>query len=102
MDLLDKTGIEPDGRIRNLGLSTGQRKRLALVISALDQRPIHIFDEWAADQDPSFRKFFYEVLLQRMKREGKTILAATHDDHYFHTADRIVRLEYGKLVASHA
>ena len=101
MELADKTSIV-DGRVTNMNLSTGQRKRLALVLSALDDRPIHIFDEWAADQDPVFRKYFYEVLLRQMAREGQTILAATHDDHYFHVADKVYAMEYGKMVAYQA
>lgn len=96
MELADKTGIV-DGRVTNMNLSTGQRKRLALVLSTLDDRPIHLFDEWAADQDPVFRKFFYEVLLRQMASEGKTILAVTHDDHYFSAADKVYAMEYGKL-----
>ncbi|HOY54910.1 MAG TPA: cyclic peptide export ABC transporter [Opitutaceae bacterium] len=97
MELADKTGIE-NGRVTNLDLSTGQRKRLSLIMSTLDDRPIHLFDEWAADQDPLFRKFFYEVLLRQMVAEGKTILAVTHDDHYFHVADKVYMMEYGRLM----
>ena len=97
MELADKTGIE-NGRVTNLELSTGQRKRLALIMSSLDERPIHLFDEWAADQDPVFRKFFYEVLLRQMVAEGKTVIAATHDDHYFHVADKVYAMEYGRIV----
>ncbi len=96
---MELTGITSivDRRVTNLNLSTGQRKRLALVLSTLDERPIHLFDEWAADQDPVFRKFFYEVLLRQMVAEGKTILAVTHDDHYFHVADKVYLMEYGEL-----
>lgn len=78
-------------------LSTGQRKRLALIVAVLEDRPIYVFDEWAADQDPDFRKYFYEELLPAFKRQGKTILAVTHDDRYFHTADRVLKMEYGQL-----
>jgi len=81
-----------------LDLSTGQRKRLALIVSMLDQKPIYLFDELAADQDPDFRKFLYEVLLPRLKAEGGTVIAATHDDRYFHVADTVVKMEYGKVV----
>jgi cyclic peptide transporter len=78
-------------------LSMGQRKRLALLISYLEERPIYLFDEWAADQDPEFRKFFYEELLQDMKKEGKCVIAITHDEHYFTVADRIIKLDMGKI-----
>ena len=87
------------GVISTTSLSLGQRKRMALVSAYLEDRPIYLFDEWAADQDPVFRKKFYEDLLPELKRLGKTIIAITHDDHYFHVADRRLKMEYGRLVA---
>jgi len=81
----------------DINLSTGQRKRLALLVALLEDRPIFIFDEWAADQDPQFRKHFYENIMPGLSARGKTILAVTHDDHYFHFADRVLKLDYGKI-----
>ncbi len=78
-------------------LSAGQRKRLALVQAWLEHRPIVVTDEWAADQDPEFRRVFYEELLPEMKRHGKTLIVISHDDRYFHIADRIVRMKDGQL-----
>jgi len=86
-----------NSRFSNLELSSGQRKRLALVVSLLEDRPILVFDELAADQDPAFRRFLYEELLPALKKEKRTVIAATHDDRYFHVADKVVRLEYGKV-----
>jgi len=96
MQIEDKTAFE-DGRFTTLELSSGQRKRLALVVALLEDRPILVLDEWAADQDPPFRKFFYEQILADLKRQGKTVIAVTHDDRYFAVADRIVKMEYGQL-----
>lgn len=86
-----------DGKFSTINLSTGQRKRLALVSSYLEDRPIYLFDEWAADQDPVFKRVFYTELLPELKSRGKTVLIITHDDHYFDYADRIVKLEDGKI-----
>ena len=86
-----------NNRFSNLELSSGQRKRLALVVSLLEDRPVLVFDELAADQDPAFRRFLYEELLPALKAEGRTVIAATHDDRYFHVADKVVKLEYGKV-----
>lgn len=97
MQLTDKTEYQ-EGRFTEQDLSTGQKKRLAFVAALLEEKPIYILDELAADQDPQFRKYFYEELLQNLKAQGKTIIAVTHDDHYFHTADRILKMEYGQLV----
>jgi putative ATP-binding cassette transporter len=87
-----------DGVLSTTELSQGQRKRLALLTAFLDDRPIYIFDEWAADQDPLFKEFFYLHLLPELKARGKMILVITHDDRYFGVADRIVKLDQGKIV----
>jgi putative ATP-binding cassette transporter len=97
---IDQKTTWADGRFQNTDLSTGQRKRLALIISLLEEKSIYIFDEWAADQDPAFRQFFYESLLPEMKRLGKTIVAATHDDRYFHVGDRTLKMEVGQFVSA--
>lgn len=78
--------------------SKGQGKRMAMIFSLLERKPIIVLDEWAADQDPHFRKYFYEVLIPRLKEQGKTIIAVTHDDAYFQYADRIVKFDYGHIV----
>ena len=87
-----------DGKLTTLRLSQGQRKRLALLACYLEDRPIYLFDEWAADQDPYFREVFYQQLLPELMSRGKTLIVITHDDRYFHLADRIVKLEYGQVV----
>jgi cyclic peptide transporter len=92
----DKVDIE-DNAFTTIDLSGGQRKRLALLQCYLEDSPIYLFDEVAADQDPEFRKFFYRDLLQRMKKEGKIVIAITHDDHYFDVADKIIKLDLGKI-----
>lgn len=101
MQIQSKTSFE-HGRFTTLDLSAGQRKRLALLVALLEDRPVLILDEWAADQDPQFRKFFYETLLVRWKSEGKTIIAATHDDRYFAVADRVLKMEYGQFLPTTA
>lgn len=91
-----------DGKFSTLDLSTGQRKRLALVSSYLEDRPIYVFDEWAADQDPVFKRVFYTQLLPELKARGKLVIVITHDDAYFRCADRILKLEEGRLTCEGA
>jgi putative ATP-binding cassette transporter len=92
-----KTALEQD-RFTATRLSAGQRKRLAYAISRLRDRQIYIFDEFAADQDPQFRAYFYTELLPGLKRQGKTVIAVTHDERWFGAGDRLVKLEYGRIV----
>lgn len=90
-----------DGQLSSTALSQGQRKRLALLTAYLDDRPIYLFDEWAADQDPSFRALFYEEILPGLRDRGKLVIAISHDDRYFNLADRIIKLDYGKIEYDH-
>jgi putative pyoverdin transport system ATP-binding/permease protein len=98
LEIEDKTKVQ-DGEFTTLDLSGGQRKRLALLVAMLEDRPVIVLDEWAADQDPVFRRKFYEVILPELKRQGKTIIAITHDDRYFEGADRQLKLEDGQIAA---
>ncbi len=86
-----------NNRLSTTSLSQGQRKRLALLAAYLENRPIYLFDEWASDQDPVFREIFYKQILSNLKQRGKTVLVISHDDNYFPVADRIIKLDYGKI-----
>lgn len=96
LDLAHKVKIR-EGVFSTLDLSQGQRKRLALLNAYLEDRPIYLFDEWAADQDPVFKEIFYRQLLPELKARGKTAVVISHDERYYFAADRIIRLEEGKL-----
>jgi putative ATP-binding cassette transporter len=85
------------GVLSTIELSRGQRKRLALLTAYLEDRPVYVFDEWAADQDTEFKQLFYHQLLTELKQRGKALIVVTHDDHYFHCADRIIHLEDGRI-----
>src|SRR5262249_7237581 len=87
-----------DGVLSTTDLSRGQRKRLALLTAYLEDRPLYVFDEWAADQDPQFKEIFYYHLLPELKARGKAVVVIGHDDRYFPVADRIPRIQDCKLV----
>jgi putative pyoverdin transport system ATP-binding/permease protein len=95
---LDKKVKIDRGKFSTIELSQGQRKRLALLTAYLEDRPIYLFDEWAAEQDPYFREIFYQQLLPELKQRGKTVIVITHDDRYFYLADRLIKLDYGRIV----
>ncbi|MCL9807009.1 cyclic peptide export ABC transporter [Flavobacterium amniphilum] len=95
---LDKVILDDKEDSARRPFSKGQSKRMSLIFALLEEKPILVLDEWAADQDPHFRKYFYENLLPKLKQEGKTIVAVTHDDAYFKYADRILKFDYGQIV----
>ncbi len=99
LEIAHKVSIK-DGIFSTTDLSTGQRKRLALINAWLEERPVLVFDEWAADQDPTFRRIFYTELLPDLKRMGKTIIVISHDDRYFAHADQLVRMEAGRVITN--
>lgn len=92
----DKVDVQT-GRLLTGELSRGQHKRLALLVAALDDRPIFVFDEWAAEQDPEFKDIFYQQILPELNRSGKTVVAITHDDRYFSVASRVLMVTDGRL-----
>jgi putative pyoverdin transport system ATP-binding/permease protein len=96
LQLEHKVKIE-NGEFSTTALSQGQRKRLALLTAYLEDRAIFVFDEWASDQDPAFKQVFYTQILLDLKQRGKAVVVVSHDDHYFHQADRILKLDYGKI-----
>jgi putative ATP-binding cassette transporter len=101
--LADKTGLT-NGEFRTLDLSGGQRRRLALIVSLLEKRPILLLDEWTAEQDPEFRRKFYDELLPDLMRAGATVVVITHDDRYLdelHLPARRIRMDEGRIVEQH-
>jgi len=98
MEIDHKTSFR-NKKFTNMDLSTGQRKRLACIICLLEDKPIYVLDEWAADQDPKFKMYFYETFLENMRAMSKTVVAVSHDDRYFDRADRVVKMEMGKIVS---
>ncbi len=113
---LDRPGLADDARtgLERLGLgervgiegiaysttdlSQGQRRRLAMLNARLEDRPVLIFDEWAANQDPHFRQAFYREILPELREAGKAVLVISHDEEYYDVADRVVRLREGRFV----
>jgi putative ATP-binding cassette transporter len=98
--LADKTGLS-EGEFRTLDLSGGQRRRLALIVSLLEKRPILLLDEWTAEQDPEFRRKFYDELLPELMKAGATVVVITHDDRYLdelNLAARRIRMDEGRIV----
>jgi putative ATP-binding cassette transporter len=87
-----------DGKLSSVAMSQGQKKRLALLMSYIENTPICLYDEWAADQDPRFREIFYTRIIPELKRQNKLVLVISHDDRYFHLADQLIKFENGQIV----
>lgn len=99
MKMQEVLHLDEERNVYDKNLSKGQQKRLALIYALLEEKEIIILDEWAAEQDPGFRKYFYEEILPKLKEQGKTIIAITHDDEYFDRATRVIKFNFGKIVS---
>lgn len=86
-----------ENKITNTELSTGQKKRIALLLSIVEGKEILLLDEWAADQDPMYRQYFYHEIIPLLQAMGKTLFIISHDDHYFDKADRLFEMRNGHL-----
>lgn len=94
---LDRKVTYREGKFSTLALSDGQRRRMALLASIIEDKELYLFDEWAADQDPAFKAVFYNEILPSLRARGKAIVAITHDDRYFDLADQLIVLDEGKI-----
>ena len=99
LDRLELTGkVHMDGnRFSTRQLSSGQRRRLALIAAVLEGRPVLVLDEWAADQDPHFRRLFYESVLPQLRAQGRMLICVTHDERWFDVADQVLQMNEGRL-----
>lgn len=97
LNMQDKLTIDEQGNVLNTELSQGQKKRLAMLLAVVEQRDFILLDEWAADQDPQFRRVFYHTIIPKLKAMGKTLIVISHDDHYFEQADRLLLMKDGTL-----
>ncbi|HVI44935.1 MAG TPA: cyclic peptide export ABC transporter [Chitinophaga sp.] len=100
-ELENKVVLE-EGRYSTTSLSAGQRKRLALIAALMEEKPLLVLDEWAADQDPYFRNKFYTEIIPMLRKSGFTIVAITHDDKYYHCADKLYKMDEGRLERENA
>ncbi len=97
LDLTEKVSVS-EGKLSTAKLSTGERRRLALLGAFVSDKPVYAFDEWAANQDPVFKRVFYRTLLPELRRRGKLVVVISHDDGFFDGADRVLHLTDGKLI----
>src|SRR5262249_46232705 len=79
-------------------LSTGQRRRIALARAFLRDAPVVVLDEPTADLDPESAEVAASAIDEL--RRGGTVLLVGHRPELAARADRIVRLEGGRIVAT--
>jgi ABC-type siderophore export system fused ATPase/permease subunit len=101
VEMLGLSGkVESAGSLPVTELSTGQKKRMALLAAIMEKRDVLLLDEVAADFDPYFREKYYKEILPALKKEGRTLFVISHDDRYYDIADRVLTMREGGIEAS--
>lgn len=78
-------------------LSGGQQQRVAIARAILAHTDIILADEPTGNLDGENAENVMDIL-KALNKEGKTIVLVTHDLKIANYADRIIRLEQGKIV----
>ena len=99
MDLLDMLNLADKAQAKVEWLSGGEAQRTAIARALINNPAIIIADEPTAHLDSRLSLEFMEIM-RRLKKEGKTILIASHDPLVYasEVIDRIVEMRDGKLV----
>ena len=78
-------------------LSTGQKQRVAIARALINTPPMVLADEPTASLDAANAGLVIDLLRQRAREDGTTILMVTHDNRIFSAADRIVTMVDGRI-----
>ena len=98
VELLEKVGLDQDQIHRRiLKLSGGQQQRVAIARALSYDPKIILADEPTGNLDGENTENVMDIL-KVLNGKGKTIVLVTHDLRIANYADRIIRLEQGKIV----
>jgi putative ABC transport system ATP-binding protein len=98
-DLLAQVGLGGRGGDRPAGLSGGEQQRVAIARALVHRPRLVVCDEptSALDHDTGHR--IMELMRDIVRAEATTLLIVTHDNRIFPFADRIARMDDGRIIA---
>ncbi len=98
--LLDYVGLRGKENTLSAALSYGDQRRLEIARALATEPKLLLLDEPAAGMNPS-EKLSLEYLVRRIRENGVTVLLIEHDVRLVMAlADRVVVLNFGKVIAS--
>jgi ABC-type lipoprotein export system ATPase subunit len=95
--LVEQLGLDGAGERLPVVLSGGEQQRLAIARALINDPLVVLADEPTGNLDPESGANVVE-LLRDVAQSGKAVLVVTHEAGVVEQADRILRLEQGKLV----
>lgn len=97
--ILKRLGIEEKGTYFPNQLSGGQQQRVAIGRSIVTSPSLILADEPTGNLDSKNSREVIDLLVGICKEMNKTLIIITHDEKIAMRADRIVRIEDGKIVS---
>jgi ABC-2 type transport system ATP-binding protein len=97
-DLLERLDVDPTRPTRSL--SSGQRRKTALVAALMTRAELLVLDEPTSGLDPLVQQVFLRLLAEA-RNEGRTVLLSSHVlSEVQRAADRVVVLRAGRVVSA--
>lgn len=98
-ELAEMTGVAHrlDRSVREL--SGGERQRGALVRALMNDPRILLADEPTGALDEENREIVFQLLLELVRKGGKTLVMATHDKEMAQRCDRVLQMRDGRIVS---
>jgi putative ABC transport system ATP-binding protein len=97
-ELLDRVGLGGRGRSLPAELSGGEQQRVAVARSLVHQPRLIVCDEPTSALDHETGLRVMELLRRVALGDGRSLVIVTHDPRIFHLADRIARMDDGRIV----
>ena len=94
---LDVVGLKDRAALPPVKLSGGEQQRVAIARAIASQPDVLVFDEPTASLDGDTGRRIVEFVKKEILTDKKCILVVTHDSRIFEYADRIMRMEDGRL-----
>ncbi len=100
IELLRLVGLEERMNHRPDQLSGGEQQRVAIAAALANDPPLILADEPTGELDTATSRQIAEIFKQLSKELGKTVIIVTHDVAIASLADRISRIEDGKIIST--
>ena len=99
MEYLEIVGIKDRALLPPVKLSGGEQQRVAIARAIASRPDILIFDEPTASLDGDTGRRIVDFVKKNILNDKRCIIIVTHDSRIFEYADRIMKMEDGRIIS---